>query len=311
MSFATLRNPHALAILAMLGWGVAYVPSAWLIDEWPPLPAAGARLGLAGVLLIILAAATGRRVLPGVPFSTVLWLGLTQTTIFYGATFIGIANESAGLAAVLSNTDPLFVAALGAVFLAEYLSARQWVGLAVGLAGAALVVSPEGIWPFEISPVALFVIFGALAWAVGTIVATRSIRGESSPLALAGWQMALGGILLFVWGGLVGDGPGALGPNTAVLIVALAIFGSALPLALFYRALLWAPAGEISAWFFLVPVVGVGLSWPLLGEQPSFTLVAGVAAVSVGLWLVLGSRRPAQAVDTTARAGPASPSPKR
>jgi probable blue pigment (indigoidine) exporter len=295
MSIATLRNPHTLAILAMLGWGVAYVPSAWLIDEWPPLPAAGARLALAGILLLVLAAATGRRVLPGVPFWTVLWLGLTQTTIFYGATFLGIANESAGLAAVLSNTDPLFVAALGAVFLAEHLSVRQWVGLLVGLVGAGLAISPDGVWPFEISLIALFVIFGALAWAVGTIVATRSIRGDSSPLALAGWQMALGGGLLFLWGGLLGDGPGAVGAQTVTLVIVLAIFGSALPLALFYRALLWAPAGEVSAWFFLVPVVGVSLSWPLLGEEPSFTLLAGVVAVSFGLWLVLGARRPAQA----------------
>ncbi len=295
MSIATLRDPHTLAILAMLGWGVAYVPSAWLIDEWPPLPAAGARLALAGILLLLLAAATGRRVLPGVPFWTVLWLGLTQTTIFYGATFLGIANESAGLAAVLSNTDPLFVAALGAVFLAEHLSVRQWVGLLVGLVGAGLAISPDGVWPFEISLIALFVIFGALAWAVGTVVATRSIRGDSSPLALAGWQMALGGGLLFLWGGLLGDGPGAVGAQTVTLVIVLAIFGSALPLALFYRALLWAPAGEVSAWFFLVPVVGVSLSWPLLGEEPSFTLLAGVVAVSFGLWLVLGARRPAQA----------------
>jgi len=276
----------------MIGWGVAYVPSAWLIDEWPPLPAAGARLGLAGVLLLVVAAATGRRVLPGVPFWTVLWLGLTQTTIFYGATFLGIANESAGLAAVLSNTDPLFVAALAVIFLSEHLSTRQWIGLAVGLIGAALAVSPDGIWPFEVSVVALFVLVGALAWAVGTIVAARSVRRSASPLALAGWQMVLGGALLFVWGGAIGEAPGGLGADTLTLIVALAVFGSALPLALFYRALLKAPAGEVSAWFFLVPVVGVSLSWPLIGEQPSITLAAGMVAVSFGLWLVLGARRP-------------------
>jgi drug/metabolite transporter (DMT)-like permease len=288
---AVSRRPHALAILAMLGWGVAYVPSAWLLDRWPALPGAGARLGLAGLLLLALAAVTGRRVLPGVPFRTVLWLGFTQTTIFYGATFLGIANESAGLAAVLSNTDPLFVAALGAIFLAERLSYRQWAGLAVGLGGAALAVSPEGVWPFEVSPTAVFVVFGALGWAVGTIVATRSVRGDSSPLALAGWQMVLGAALLFVWGAALGEYPGGLEADTVGLIVGVAVLGSALPLALFYRALLSAPAGEVSAWFFLVPVVGVSLSWPLLGEQPSPTLAAGVVAVSVGLWLVMAARR--------------------
>lgn len=286
----------------MLGWGVAYVPSALLLDTWDPLPGAGARLMLAGVLLVALAAALGRPIAPGVPLWVVVWLGLTQTTIFYGATFVGIDRESAGLAAVLSNTDPLFVAALGAVFLAERLAPRQWLGLVVGLGGATLAASPERLWPFEISPVALAVIAGALAWAVGTITAARSVRGRASPLALAGWQMTIGGALLFIWGAAAAQPPGPLGGRELLLVAVLATLGSAAPLALFYRALTLAPAAEISAWFFLVPVVGVLLAWPLLGEQPSETLVVGMAAVSVGLWLVLGGARSRAARSPTARA---------
>ncbi|MBY0394983.1 MAG: EamA family transporter, partial [Thermoleophilia bacterium] len=78
--------------------------------------------------------------------------------------------------------------------------------------------------------------------------------------------------------------------------------GSALPLGLFYVALTRAPAGEVSAWFFLVPVIGVGTAWPLLGEAPDAALAAGMAAVAAGLWMVLGERgRPEGGlVDSTA-----------
>jgi drug/metabolite transporter (DMT)-like permease len=138
-------------------------------------------------------------------------------------------------------------------------------------------------------------VFGALAWAVGTITAARSVRGDASPLALAGWQMALGGLLLFAWGAATGGAPGPWGARELVLIVALAAIGSAAPLGLFYRSLTRAPAAEVSAWFFLVPVVGVLLSWPLLGERPSVSLAVGMVAVSVGLWLVLGRRGPSPA----------------
>lgn len=289
-------DPHLLAVVAMLCWGVAYVPSAWLVETWPPLAAAGARLGLAGVMLLGFAAATGRPLLPGAPLRVVLWLGLTQTTLFYGATFFGIADESAGLAAVLSNTDPLFVAALGVVFLSERLSARQWTGLVLGLLGAAVVVSPDGIWPFEISLTAVFVVVGALGWALGTVTATRSVRGTGSALTLAGWQMVFGAIALFVWNGAIGDGLGPVDLETTSLVLGLALFGSALPLVLFYRAIVSAPAGEISSWFFLVPVVGVLLAWPLLGEVPSLSLGIGMVGVSMGLWLVLGSRGTSRAV---------------
>jgi drug/metabolite transporter (DMT)-like permease len=52
-------------MVAMLGWGAAYVPSAWLVEDWPPLIAAGARLTVASLVLLAALAATGRTLRPG------------------------------------------------------------------------------------------------------------------------------------------------------------------------------------------------------------------------------------------------------
>ena len=46
----------------------------------------------------------------------------------------------------------------------------------------------------------------------------------------------------------------------------------------------------MSAWFFVVPVVGVLTAWPILGETPTARLGIGMAAVSAGLWLMLARR---------------------
>jgi drug/metabolite transporter (DMT)-like permease len=154
-----VRPAAAFGVAAMVGWGIAYVPSAWLVERWPPLVAAGARLTLAGLVLLGALALSGRPVRPGAGPMTIGWLALTQTVLFYGATFWGIALAGAGLAAVLANTDPLF-----------------------------------------------------------------------------------------------------------------------------------APAAEVSIWFFLVPVIGVASAWPLLGEVPQGRLLVGLAGVSVGLWLVMSAR---------------------
>lgn len=275
----------------MLCWGSAYVPSAWLIEDLPPFTAAAARLGVAGLLLVAMQAARGGPVAPGVGVGPVLWLGLTQTALFYGATYWGIAHQGAGLAAVLANTDPLFVAALGAVFLAERLSLRQWSGLGIGFAGVAVAVAPDGIWPPEVSGDALAVVGGALAWGIGTIVAARMVRGAGAPLALAGWQMVAGGLMLAAFAAVAEDG-GHAGPRAAGLVAVLAVTGSAAPLALFYTALQQAPAGEVSAWFFLVPVVGLLTAWPLLGETPGASLMVAMVAVAAGLWLVLARSAP-------------------
>ena len=283
-----MRSATALGVGSMLAWGAAYVPSAWLVETWPPILAAGARLALGGVLLLGLLVVTGRPLRPRVGPVAVGWLALTQTVLFYGAVFWGIDRDGAGLPAVLANTDPLFVAVLAAAFLGEHLSGRQWLGLLVGLVGAAVVVWDGPLWPPALSPSALVVVGGALAWSVGTVVAARGVRGRAEPLALAAWQMLAGGVVL-VLGGLVGEGaPDATTLRELGLILLLAVVGSAVPFAMFYVALQRAPAAEVSAWFFLVPVVGVLMAWPLLGETPTAQLVAGMVGVSAGLWLVLG-----------------------
>ena len=280
-----------LAVLAMMAWGVAYVPSAWLVESWPPLLAAAARIGVGGVVLLAALALAGRPVMPGTEWVVVLVLALTQSVAFYGATFIGIADEGAGTAAVLANTDPLFVAALAAVFLGERLDGRQWAGLGVGLLGAAAVVWKGPIWPPDVSWVSMLVVMGALAWAIGTVAVTGRIRAGARPVAIAGWQMLIGAAMLAGLGVLFEGAPTATGGREIGLILLVAVVGNAVPFALFYVALGRGDAGRVSAWFFLVPVIGVLTAWPLLGEVPGPRLWAGLVLVCAGLWMVLAPRR--------------------
>ena len=85
------------------------------------------------------------------------------------------------------------------------------------------------------------------------------------------------------------------GPSRAVIagavILLVAVLGNAVPFALFYVALGRGGAAKVSAWFFLVPVVGVLTAWPLLGEAPGPRLWAGLVLVTAGLWMVLAPSR--------------------
>ena len=175
-----LRSANALGVAAMLAWGVAYVPSAWLVETWPPLSAAGARLTLAGLVLLGVLARSGRPLRPGVGPMTIGWLALTQTVLFYGATFWGIAQAGAGLSAVLANTRPALRgraggrvprrAARGApVGRPRDRPGRRGGG---GLGGAALAAGPVGR--------RAVVVGGALAWSIGTVAAARRCAAAPS-----------------------------------------------------------------------------------------------------------------------------------
>jgi drug/metabolite transporter (DMT)-like permease len=276
----------------MLCWGLAYVPSAWLTDAVGPFAAAAWRLGLGGVVLFAVLKALGQSVNPGVSWKALVWLGLTQTVIFYGAQYWGIAHGGAGLTSVLANSDPLFVAVLAAMFLGEYLTSTQRVGLAFGFVGVGFAVCSQGGWPPRPTWAAVVVLFGALGWAVGTVVATRAMRRDSNPMALAAWQMFLGALALALLSPIGGHTPVPTRWSTAGLIVFLAVVCSALPTAMFYAALRTGVASELSALFFLVPVVGVATAWPLLGEAVTLPLAIGLVGICIGLWLVLRPRQP-------------------
>ena len=253
----------------MLAWGAAYVPSAWLVETWPPLSAAGARLGIAGVVLLGALSPLASRCGRGSAWPRSGWLALTQSMLFYGATFWGILHAGAGLAAVLANTDPLFVAALASVVLGEYLTRRQWLGLLVGLVGrdggrlAGADLAPDALGRRADRGRG-----GAFAWSVGTVVATRGMRGDANPVALAAWQMVVGGVVLLVIGFVGEEGLPPLGAREIGLILGVAIVAGAIPFALFYLALARAPATQVSTWFFLIPVVGVLSAWRCSASSP-------------------------------------------
>jgi len=290
----------------MLCWGCAFVPSAWLTDQTGPFSAAAFRLGLAGLVLLGVLAATGRPLAPGLSIRALVWLALTQTAIFYGATFWGIAHSGAGLASVLANSDPLFVAVLAAIFLGERLSPVQQAGLGVGFVGVAFAICSQGVWPPKPTWSAVIVVIGSLGWAVGTIVATRAMRRDSNPMALAGWQMFLGALVLAAIAPLDPHDSPPHAWRTIGLIILVAVVGSATPTALFYAALRRGQASELSALFFLVPVVGVATAWPLLGEAVTVPLAIGLVGISIGLWLVL---RPRQPLVESGSVTPPSPNP--
>jgi drug/metabolite transporter (DMT)-like permease len=284
------RSAHVIiAVLglgAVLGWGLVYVPSAWLVESWPPLFAAGARVAIAGAVLLIALVALRRPFLPGCSWSVVFILAATQSVVLYGASYIGIAYDGAGLTSVLQNTDPLFVAVLAVLVLGESMSRPQWMGMGIGLLGTVVVAWKGPIWPPDLDPISVLVIGGAIAWAVGTVAVAKRIRHGGEPVAIAGWQMVIGGPVLVLLSLLFEGDPTAMGMNEIGLILFIAIVGSALPFAFFYLALARGGAATVSSWFLLVPVVGVLTAWPALGETPSVKLWVGLAMVCGGLWMV-------------------------
>ena len=219
-----------------------------------------------------------------------LLLGAVNVAGFVGLQTAGFARSGIGFGAVLIYTQPLMVAVLARLFLAERLRLRQVLGLLAGWLGVGLVVLGEasgagattGVW----QAVPLF-LGAAACFAVGTVVVKAVTTGPHAvplgpPLLLA-----------FVYGSVplvaLGLADGAPVEWTASLWISTAYTG-ALSLAggylLQFALLERGEAGVVSSWIFAVPVLAAVYGVLLFDEPLSVGLVAGIVAVAAGILLV-------------------------
>jgi O-acetylserine/cysteine efflux transporter len=275
-----------LALVAVLGWGLTWAPSAWLLEDWPPIMAAGIRVSIAGVLFLLVLVAMRKPIAPGCSWPVILTLGVLQVAAAYTCAYVGIKYGGAGLTSVLANTDPLFIALLAVWVLNERMARKQWIGLLAGFIGVVMISWSGPLWPPSLSLVSLLVVASTFSWAVATVATARRIGSGASPLAIAAWSLLVGGVVMVLLSLVIEHQTVPVHGRDIAALAWLVVVGTIIPFAAYYSALTRGAATSVSSWILLVPVIGVLTSWPLLGEEPTPALWGGLVLVCAGLYLV-------------------------
>jgi drug/metabolite transporter (DMT)-like permease len=289
-----------LMLLPFALWGSAMVAMKPLLVDTSPLWVASLRLLPAGAVLLVVAAAGGRRLpvdrrdIPGLVLFT-----LVDGALFQALLARGLVQTGAGLGSVLIDSQPLLVALLARGLFGEAINPIGWIGLLIGLLGIVCLGVPAqllGRWWLEgpLQPDLRawshgepWMLGAAAAMAVGTVLCRFATR-HSDPLSVTGWHMLLGGIPLFaVAAWPAGIGIPALWPAWSAqqwwLMGYASLFGSALAYGLFFW---FASRGDLtgfSALTFLTPVFALLFAAIWLDEhlRDLQWLGAGLALVSV------------------------------
>jgi drug/metabolite transporter (DMT)-like permease len=282
-----------LFLLLYLIWGFTYVAIKIGLRWTGPLTMAGARAVLAGLALAGLALALGR----AVPrewrvHRLTATVGLLNVAGLAGLMSLGLTTVSAGETSLLIYTQPLQVAALSALVLAERLSRRQLAGLLLGFGGMTIVLAPR-IQP-SAAPVwwaYAVLLTGAGCWALATVL-YRGWQRAGAPLARVDvlWVTALqalyGAVPLLVAAWLV---EGLAVVWTGELVGSLLFTGllsSGLANVLWFYLLTRRAATVVSTYVFLVPAFAVGFGALVLGEPLTPSLLAGGLLTLTGIALV-------------------------
>ena len=253
-----------LTALAPAIWGTTYIVTSQFLPPDRPFIAALLRVLPAGIALLI----WSRRFPQRGEWAKLIVTGILNIGAFQALLFIAAYRLPGGLAAVIGAIQPLLV------MLLAWCVDRQrspWLAVLSAIAGilgmAMLLLSPHTV----LDPLGIGAAFlGAISMALGTWLSRR--WALSLPIvALTGWQLTIGGVVL---------APVTVLQAAGYLWLCLA--GAMLAYGLWFRGIGRLSPVAVSAMSLLSPVTAVVLGWIFLGQK-----IQGMALM--GLIVVLAS----------------------
>lgn len=283
-----MRPVHVaqLVLLACL-WGGAYLFMRASAPAFGAMPMIFLRMALASlVVLLPLTAWRGGYGALYRHWREVAVFGVVFTALPFAALGWAALSISAGMMAVLQSSAPVFAAMVGAVWLRQPIGPVRALGLAVGLAGVALLVW-DTIGVRESAGLAILATLAVtVLWGVSSNWARVRLAGVDA-LTLTTGSLGTAAIVLapFAWVGWPAQDPGA---KAWAEVAFLGIASSGLGFLLYFRLLREIGAVRATSVTFLNPVVAMGSAAVYLGEPVTLRMVAGCAVILCGTALTLG-----------------------
>lgn len=280
--------------LVYLLWGSTYLAIDIAVHTIPPALMCGLRFTVAGIIMLAVCAATGRKILYSprqIALAAIVGLLLLMggnLTLSYAELVV-----SSGLSALIIAITPLWFLVLDSLLLGDHhISRRGKAGLVLGIVGLFVLVWPQlqagslGRREFWAS---ISLIGGSFSWALGSVLSKRWQSGDV--FSATGWQVTAAGAGNFIFAFFNGDFTHvAWSPRSLAAVGYLVVCGSWIG----YTAYIWllehVPTSKVSTYAYVNPVVAVFLGWLILHEKVDRFILAGSAIVVLSVILVTSAK---------------------
>jgi probable blue pigment (indigoidine) exporter len=253
-------------------WGTTYFVTTEYLPPDRPLLAGLLRALPAGLLLV----AITRRLPRGDWWWRSLVLGTLNIGVFLPLLFLAAYRLPGGVAATVGAVQPLVVAGLAVVLLGQRMTTRTALAGVAGVVGVALLVL-RGDARLDLVGVAA-ALGGAVVMAAGVVLSKRWTT-PAPLLAVTGWQLVAGGVVLLPVTLVVEGLPPALTAANVGGFVYLGVIGGALSYALWFRGIRMLAATQVTFLGLLSPVVATGVGWLVLSQELTALQVVGAVVV--------------------------------
>jgi probable blue pigment (indigoidine) exporter len=272
--------------LAPVIWGTTYLVTTEWLPPGRPLLAALIRALPAGLVIVALT----RRLPRGIWWGRAVVLGALNIGVFFALLFVAAYRLPGGVAATIIALQPLLVAVLAAALLAERMTLRVTLAGVTGVAGVGLLVLRADA---RLDGLGIAAAAGAALVMATGIVLSKRWTAPAPILAVTGWQLTAGGLLLLPVTLLVeGAPPATLTATNLAAYAYLAIPGAAMAYFVWFRGIKALSPTHVTFLALLSPVVATLLGWLALGQ--ALTAVQTVGALAVLAAVVVAQIQPAR-----------------
>jgi len=275
--------PAAFVLL----WSTGFIGARLGLPYAEPLTFLSLRFALV-VALLSLVCLVARAPWPRTPRAAlhIAVAGLLVQAGYLGGVFSAIhLGLSAGAAALIVGLQPLVTAGLAGPVMGERISRLQWLGFALGLAGAMLVLGPNATAAGASAASVGFALVGVASITAGTLYQKRFASDM---------DLRSGSLIQFAAAGLL-IAPLAWATETMQVNwsgeFVFALFWLAIVLSLGAITLLnllirRGAAARVASLFYLTPGVTAVIAWAMFDERLAPSGIAGLALAAVGVALV-------------------------
>ena len=271
-------------------WGGAFVAGRSVAQTLDPFSAAFLRFALATVFLGMLHTirkAPQKSVLTWRQIAGLALLGLTGIAIYNVCFFTGLKLISASRASAIITNNPIVVLFLSMIFFRERVCPLKILGILLSVTGACIVIFRGNITLMlqgSLGKGELAILGCVMSWAVYSVLGKKLLK-TISPLEATLYATLFGTVFLCLpafRNGMVAR-IHHLNLQTWLSLLYLALCATVLGFVWFYDGVKTIGPTRASQFVNLVPVNAFVLSYFMLHEQLSFSLLTGTLFVITGV----------------------------
>ena len=282
-----------MLVVAMAFWGLSWPISKSLVEGYSPFLVGFFRFLFAAIVYVPIVLFFYWKQIKTYSAKTFLQffiLGLLG--IFgYGILFLyGMRLTNASQGAVLAGTQPVLISTLAFIFYREKLSPKwRYIGFIFSLLGVLIIFGIQSLLEFnrDILLGNILVLVALMLFASYSIYGKKVMENHSSLEATAG--ATLFGMILFGIGAAITDPWSQLKSTTIQFwggIILLALGTTVISFFFYFYAIKQIGATRTGAFINLVPVFGTFFSVLILEETLPWTLLFGLLAISLGIFII-------------------------